>query len=86
MEPFYADHLIARQARALDNRLPHLYVNRCGGEAGLEFVGGSARHPAGRHDRRLGSGGGERVLAAERRLAPEPTTTASTTSRICART
>jgi predicted amidohydrolase len=41
MEPFYRDHLIASQARALDNRLPHLYVNRCGSEAGLRFVGGS---------------------------------------------
>lgn len=41
MEPFYGDHLIASQARALDNRLPHLYCNRCGEEAGLRFVGGS---------------------------------------------
>jgi (R)-amidase len=41
MEPFYGDHLIASQGRALDNRLPHLYVNRCGSEAGLRFVGGS---------------------------------------------
>ena len=30
MEPFYDDQLIASQARALDNRLPHLYVNRAG--------------------------------------------------------
>lgn len=41
MEPFYSDHRIAAQARALDNRLPHLYCNRCGSEAGLRFVGGS---------------------------------------------
>ena len=41
MEPFYGDHLIASQARALDNRLPHVYVNRCGSEAGLRFVGGT---------------------------------------------
>ena len=41
MEPFYGDHLIASQARALDNRLPHLYVNRCGTDAGLRFVGGT---------------------------------------------
>jgi predicted amidohydrolase len=41
MESFYGDHLIASQARALDNRLPHLYVNRCGSEAGLRFIGGS---------------------------------------------
>lgn len=41
MEPFYSDHQIAAQARALDNRLPHLYCNRCGEEAGLTFLGGS---------------------------------------------
>jgi (R)-amidase len=41
MEPFFADHLVASQARALDNRLPHLYVNRCGDEGGLRFVGGT---------------------------------------------
>jgi predicted amidohydrolase len=41
MEPFFGDHLIASQARALDNRLPHLYVNRTGREAGIEFAGGT---------------------------------------------
>jgi predicted amidohydrolase len=41
MAPFYADHLLASRARALDNRLAHLYVNRVGAEAGLRFVGGS---------------------------------------------
>jgi predicted amidohydrolase len=41
MEPFFGDHVIASQARALDNRLPHLYVNRAGREGGLEFVGGT---------------------------------------------
>ena len=41
MEPFFGDHLLATRARALDNRLPHLYVNRCGEEGGLRFVGGS---------------------------------------------
>jgi predicted amidohydrolase len=41
MEPFFSDHRIASQARALDNRLPHLYVNRCGQEGGLRFVGGT---------------------------------------------
>ena len=40
-EPFYRDHLLASRARALDNRLPHLYVNRCGSEGGLRFVGGT---------------------------------------------
>jgi predicted amidohydrolase len=61
--PFYSDHLIATQARALDNRLPHLYVNRCGLEAGLEFVGGTrAIRPDGTISA-LVSGGGERELA-----------------------
>jgi predicted amidohydrolase len=41
MDPFYGDQRIASQARALDNRLPHLYVNRAGREGGLEFVGGT---------------------------------------------
>jgi predicted amidohydrolase len=27
------------RARALENRIPHLYVNRCGAERGLEFAG-----------------------------------------------
>lgn len=41
MEPYTADHELASRARALDNRLPHLYVNRCGEEAGLRFAGGT---------------------------------------------
>ncbi|MEO8687319.1 MAG: nitrilase-related carbon-nitrogen hydrolase [Solirubrobacteraceae bacterium] len=41
MEPFFGDHVIASRARTLDNRLPHLYVNRTGSERGLEFVGGT---------------------------------------------
>ena len=51
-EPYYGDHLIASQARALDNRLPHLYVNRCGEEAGLRFVGGTRALRDRRHDQR----------------------------------
>jgi predicted amidohydrolase len=41
MEPYFADHELATRARALDNRLPHVYVNRVGGEGRLRFVGGS---------------------------------------------
>ena len=41
MAPYYADHILATRARALDNRLPHLYVNRVGLESGHRFVGGS---------------------------------------------
>jgi predicted amidohydrolase len=42
MEPYGPDHALAVRARALDNRRVHLYVNRTGSQAGLEFVGGSA--------------------------------------------
>lgn len=41
MEPYYPDHELASRARALDNRLPHLYANLVGAPEGLEFVGGS---------------------------------------------
>ncbi len=41
MDPYHHDHLIACQARALDNRTPLIYVNRVGSEAGFDFVGGS---------------------------------------------
>jgi predicted amidohydrolase len=41
MEPYYSDHELATRARALDNRLPHLYANLVGASEGLEFVGGS---------------------------------------------
>lgn len=41
MAPYGPDHALAARARALDNRRPHLYVNRVGSESGLRFVGGS---------------------------------------------
>lgn len=41
MEPFGHDHHIAVPARALENRVPHLYVNCCGSSDGLRFVGRS---------------------------------------------
>jgi predicted amidohydrolase len=41
MQPYYHDHLLHSRARALENRLPHLYVNRVGRESGFAFVGGS---------------------------------------------
>jgi predicted amidohydrolase len=41
MAPFYEDHLLLGRSRALENRVPHLYVNRVGEEDGLRFVGGS---------------------------------------------
>jgi predicted amidohydrolase len=39
--PYFADHDLASRARALDNRLPHVYVNRSGREGELAFAGGS---------------------------------------------
>jgi predicted amidohydrolase len=42
MEPFGPDHELAVSARALDNRLPHIYVNRVGEQSGHTFAGGSA--------------------------------------------
>ena len=41
MQPYYSEHELASRARALDNRLPHLYANLVGMSEGLEFVGGS---------------------------------------------
>jgi predicted amidohydrolase len=41
MRPYGAEHELAARARALENRCPHLYVNRVGAHRGLRFVGGS---------------------------------------------
>jgi predicted amidohydrolase len=41
MDPYGREHLVHGTARALENRLPHLYVNRVGSESGFDFVGGS---------------------------------------------
>ena len=42
MEPFGNDHAVFASARALENGLPHAYVNQVGpGEKGLIFIGGS---------------------------------------------
>ena len=41
MKPYGPDHELAVRARALDNRIPHVYVNRVGRESGFEFAGGS---------------------------------------------
>jgi predicted amidohydrolase len=41
MEPFYVDHEVASKARAVENRLPHLYANAVGPGSGMTFVGGS---------------------------------------------
>jgi predicted amidohydrolase len=39
--PFEADHDLFARTRALENGLPHVYVNRVGEEDGLSFCGGS---------------------------------------------
>ncbi|MGW6460415.1 nitrilase-related carbon-nitrogen hydrolase [Streptomyces sp. NPDC055078] len=41
MEPYEADHELASRARALDNRLPLVYVNRTGRQAPYTFTGRS---------------------------------------------
>ena len=41
MQPFYRDHAVASQARAVENRTPHLYANAVGETDQFVFVGGS---------------------------------------------
>ncbi len=41
MKPYGPDHELAVRSRAMDNRIPHVYVNRVGRESGFEFEGGS---------------------------------------------
>ena len=82
MEPYAADHEIATRARALENHLPHLYVNTVGAIGGFQFVGCS---------RSVGAGG--EVLAETRRRRARcwsrrsarraPATRRSTTSGTC---
>ncbi len=78
MEPFGPDHELATRARALENRLPHLYANAVGTIGRLSFVGLSR---VGR-PRRRGAGGGRRgggAAARAGRCRAEPWTRASTT-------
>jgi predicted amidohydrolase len=39
MEPYGREHRLHAQARALENRVPHLYVNRIGQESDFVFTG-----------------------------------------------
>ncbi len=41
MRPYHREHRVFSQARALENRVPLVYVNRVGRESGFDFVGGS---------------------------------------------
>lgn len=47
MEPFGLDHATFVRARALENGLPHVYVNRVGNADGSVFVGASCAVDAG---------------------------------------
>jgi predicted amidohydrolase len=63
--PFELDHDVFARARALENGLPHVYVNRVGEEDGLPFSGGSmALDPDARVLVEAG-GEGEAVVVAE---------------------
>lgn len=41
MDPFYVDHEVASKARAVENRVTHLYANAVGAGDEFVFVGGS---------------------------------------------
>jgi predicted amidohydrolase len=66
MEPYGPDHALAVRARALDNRLPHVYVNRTGSEGRARFVGESlVAAPDGTPLLQLGSGAEAAVFDVE---------------------
>ncbi|MBO9531566.1 MAG: hypothetical protein J7513_01140 [Solirubrobacteraceae bacterium] len=50
MAPYELEHRLGAAARAIENRTPHVYVNRCGHESGFEFLGDSAAIDAGGRD------------------------------------
>lgn len=50
MAPYDLEHRLGAAARAIENRLPHVYVNRCGEESGFDFLGDSAAIDAGGRD------------------------------------
>ena len=50
MAPYDLEHRLGAAARAIENRLPHVYVNRCGTESGFDFLGDSAAIDAGGRD------------------------------------
>ena len=56
MAPYDLEHRLGAAARAIENRLPHVYVNRTGVQSGFTFLGDSAAIDAGGRDlARLGS-------------------------------
>jgi predicted amidohydrolase len=62
--PFELDHEVFAQARALENGLPHVYVNRVGEEDGLPFSGGSMALDADARVLVAAGAEGERVVGA----------------------
>jgi predicted amidohydrolase len=72
--PRYArDHELASRARALDNRRPHVYVNRVGDEAGITFAGESrVLDPSGDAIVALSGAPELRVVDVELSATPEP--------------
>jgi predicted amidohydrolase len=64
MEPFGREHRLHATARALENRVPHIYVNRGGREEGMRFVGESCAIDADGVVTRA-AGDGEEIFLAE---------------------
>jgi|SRR5690625_3406754 len=63
MDPYAADHALAVRGRAVENRRPHIYVNRVGSEGDLDFVGESCIvAPSGEIVSQLGRGPELRVV------------------------
>lgn len=50
MAPYDLEHQLGARARAIENRLPHVYVNRTGVQSGFTFLGDSAAIDAGGRD------------------------------------
>jgi (R)-amidase len=65
MEPFAAEHRLHARARALENRLPHAYVNRGGAESGHTFVGESCAVDAAGEVTAAVAGAADELLLAE---------------------
>jgi predicted amidohydrolase len=72
MRPYGPDHELAARARALDNRRPHLYVNRPGCAHGVEFTGHSCAIDSAGHIRALASGEYEQLLEVDVPLSQTP--------------
>lgn len=69
MEPYGPDHRCLAQARAIENGLPHVYVNRVGAEDGSAFVGGSAAFAADGEELAV-AGSAKAILELELNLEP----------------